>query len=107
MSIYCGKIGFVFSDEVRPGVFQNKVIEKQCFGNILSLSKKTGSDSKIVDDIIIDSRISILGEPYIHENLPHIKYLTYMGNKWKVSSVIPADYPRLTITLGGVYNENN
>ena len=33
-----------------------------------------------------------------------MKYVTYMGVKWKVEN-ISVQFPRLVLSLGGIYNE--
>lgn len=38
------------------------------------------------------------------ENVGNMRYATYMNSKWKITDV-EVEYPRLILTLGGVYNE--
>lgn len=46
-----------------------------------------------------------MSNSYLIENLPYILYVTYAGNKWKVTSV-DLQHPRVILEIGGVYNEN-
>ena len=56
------------------------------------------------DDIRINHRISILADPFAMKHFHSIRYVEWMGVKWKVTSVDPTKYPRLTLTLGEQYN---
>ena len=47
---------------------------------------------------------TILADPYANENFFKMKYITYMGSKWKITDV-RVEFPRLILTVGGLYNE--
>lgn len=104
MSKWFGKIGFGETEEVEPGVWKENIIENEYFGDVYDASRSYQlSGSHINDDITMSVRISVLSNHYLNQNLDNIKYVEYMGTTWHVKSVVPA-YPRLIITLGGVYN---
>ena len=105
MAKYYGTIGFVKSVEsdTAVDVYEESVTEKQYSGDILQISFRSQSTDNVNDDIAISNRISILLDPFALENFQYIRYAEWMGIKWKVSSV-DMEYPRLTLTLGGVYN---
>ena len=52
---------------------------------------------------MISNDISILSVPYAVNNFHSMRYIEFMGAKWKVSDV-EVQYPRLLLTLGGLYN---
>ena len=58
------------------------------------------------EDLVIANDLSIVADPYAKKNFHSIRYATYMGTKWRVRMVKEA-YPRLTLVLGGVYNDSN
>lgn len=104
MAKYYGNIGFMETVETAPSVWTENIVEHPYFGDVLSNSKRfqAGSD-KVNDDIDISNRISIVADPYAYQNFHAIRYVTWMGAKWKVSSV-DVEYPRLILSIGGVYN---
>lgn len=104
MAKFYGTIGYVSSNEIRPGVWENQVTERQYFGDLKRNSSRwsTSSDSTI-DDLTINNQISIVADPYAYQNSHLMKYVEFMGAKWKITNV-EVKRPRLTLTLGGVYN---
>ena len=57
------------------------------------------------DPIKIGNKISIVMDPYSRDNFSKIRYVKWLGNTLKVTN-IDVKYPRLILSLGGVYNEN-
>ena len=58
------------------------------------------------DDIDLLVKVSVIYDQFAIENMGHIKYVTHLGSKWKVTSIEP-EYPRLIMTLGGLFNEQS
>lgn len=104
MAKFCGNIGFVVVTETKPGVWEEVPTEKKYFGDVLKNLARHQSASQLNDNILISDEISIIADPFVRENLSSIRYVNYMGVNWKVSSVDASNYPRLVLTLGGVYN---
>lgn len=100
---YFGKIGYGVTEETRPGVHEPRIVEKEYYGDIVRNSRRLEGGSKVNDDLNISISLSIVADPFAYQNFHQIKYAEYMGAKWKATSVEP-QYPRLIITLGGVYN---
>lgn len=103
MSKYFGKIGYGVTEETRPGVYEPQIVEKEYYGDIVRNTRRLENGGKVVDDLNINMTLSIVADPFAYQNFHQIKYAEYMGSKWKVSSV-EVQYPRLILTLGGVYN---
>lgn len=103
MSKYFGKIGFGVTEETKPGVYEPQIVEKEYYGDIVRNSRRLDNGSKVNDDLNINMTLSIVADPFAYQNFHQLKYVEYMGAKWKATSVEP-QYPRMTITLGGVYN---
>lgn len=105
MAKYYGTIGFELTKEVRPGVWAPEIVEKSGYkGDVISQSYRWQNASKVNDDVDILVKISVLYDQFAIENIGHIKYVVYLGSKWKVTSVEP-EYPRLAMSLGGLWNE--
>ena len=103
MSKYFGKIGFGVTEETRPGVHVSTITEGEYYGDIVRNSRRLDGGSKVNDDLNINMTLSIVADPFAFNNFHQLKYVEYMGAKWKATSVEP-QFPRLIITLGGVYN---
>lgn len=103
MSKYFGKIGFGVTEETRPGVYEQKMTVKEYYGDIVRNSRRLENGGKVNDDLNINMNLSIVADPFAYQNFHQLKYVEYMGAKWKATSVEP-QFPRLIITLGGVYN---
>ena len=106
MPKYYGTIGFVETRETAPDVWTEEITEREYSGDVLRIQRRWQGSEYLNDDLTISNRLSILSDPYAYNNFQSIRYATWMGAKWKVTSVEVA-YPRLLLDLGGVYNEQN
>lgn len=104
MAKFSGKIGYISTVETKPGIWEETVIEKQYYGDLVkNTSRFTVSDSTN-DNITISNSISIVADQYACYNYMHMRYVVFMNSKWKISNVELA-YPRIILTLGGQYHE--
>lgn len=105
MSKFFGNIGFTKAVEEPEGsgIYKNKIVVKKYRGDILRNIQRSDSNSVIIDNVTLSNQLSIVSDPYIRENVGFIAYAEYMGTRWKVTS-IEVKYPRLLLTLGGIYN---
>ena len=103
MAKYCGNIIFSTSVETKPGVWTKQITKKKYIGELTRASRNVNGSDKLNDDISISNQISIIADPYINENLFAIKAVEFMGTAWKVNN-IDVQYPRLILSIGGVWN---
>ena len=103
MPKFYGSIGYAISKETAPGVWVEDIVEHEYSGDVYRNTRKLQSGNQVNDSIDISNEISILSDPFANENFDSMRYVTYMGAKWKVSSV-EVRYPRLILTVGGLYN---
>lgn len=103
MAKFYGEIGFAIPTETSPDVWEDVITKRNYYGDILRNSRHLRNLSKLNDDIEISNQLSILADPFANENFHSIRYVEYMGTKWKVSYV-EVQYPRLILSFGGVYN---
>lgn len=103
MAKYYGAVGYATSVEVRPGIWKDEITERKYYGDVIRNNRRLESGEQVNDDINISNEISILADPYANENFHLIKYVEFMGTKWKVSN-ITVQFPRLILSVGGVYN---
>lgn len=103
---FSGYVGFWVKDvEVRPGIWESKIIERKYVGEILRNNRNLQLTNKQNPDLSINNQISILSDLYAKQNWHSICYVIWNGVKWTVDSV-EVNYPRLTLNLGGLYHGN-
>lgn len=103
MAKWFGVIGYAEQVETKPGVWKEAITEREYFGDMTRNTRRLQSTDQLNDDISISNEISIVSDPYANENFHSMRYATYMGTKWKITSV-EVQYPRLILSLGGVWN---
>lgn len=104
MAKFYGAIGYIEPVETAPGVWMDQVTERMYSGDLVRNSSRwTTSSDSTNDDLSINNQISIVADPYAYQKFHYIKYVEFMGTKWKVTSV-DVQYPRLILSVGGVYN---
>jgi len=105
---FVGKVGFWASEvEVSPGVYRSKIIEKDYTGNVYKNTRMfQGGEDRQNDNLVPSNQVSIISDLYARDNWNSIRYVVWNGVKWKVTNV-DVGFPRLTLTIGGVYNGTN
>ena len=104
MAKFYGKVGYLETVESEPGYWEEKAIERDYYGDVTRNTSRYQHEGQVNDNIVINNILSIVADPYANENFQHIRYVIWLGTKWKVTNV-EVQYPRLILTLGGVYNE--
>lgn len=104
MPKYYGSVGFVIEEELRPGVCVEKIVERQYYGDLVRNYRRLEGAQQLNDNIKISNSFSIVMDPFAYNNFHSIRYIEYMGVKWKVESVDASNPPRLTLDAGSVYN---
>lgn len=102
---FFGTIGLFTQTETAPGVWEERIVEKECYGDVVSDNRIFQNHSQLNDDITISNSFSIVADKEAYTYFHNIRYVNYMGTKWKVESVDASNPPRLTLDVGGVYNE--
>jgi len=106
MAKFYGPVGYGIPTEVPPesGVWQDVITERTYSGDILRNSRKLViASGTLNDNINMSNEISIVSDPFANANFQSIRYIEYMGTKWKITSV-EVKYPRLILEMGGLYN---
>lgn len=101
---YAGNIGYMVLENPEPGIWtEDDIVEIFYKGDLVRNNKKNQAADGVNDNINISNEISIIADPYAMENFFNIVYAEFAGNKWKVTNVT-IQYPRLILSLGGVWN---
>ena len=103
MNKFYGKIGYAISEETVPGVWVERIVERSYYGDVIRNIRRLQSSENLNDDINVSNEISIVADAFANQNFHSMRYVEYMSTKWKVSS-IEVKYPRLILSIGGVYN---
>ena len=105
MAKFYGIVGYVKTVETEPGVYSEEITERTYFGDIIRNTRMLQNSSVGTNDNInISNQISIVSDPYAIQNFHSIRYVEFMGTNWKVTSVDASQYPRLILSMGGLYN---
>ena len=103
MGKFYGSIGYAETVETSPGVWVEQITERKYYGDVNRDFRRLQSANQLNDNINVSSEISIVADPYAYNHFHSMRYVEFMGAKWKVSTVEPKP-PRLILTLGGLYN---
>ena len=103
MAKFYGNIGFAETVETEPGVWVEEMTVRPYYGDLVRNTRRLENSGGVNDNVNISNDISIIADPYANHNFHSIRYIEFMGAKWKVSN-IEFQYPRLILTIGGVYN---
>ena len=103
MAKYFGRIGYAEQVETVPGVWEEKIIERNYYGDVVRNIRRLESSGNLNDNINVSMEISIVADPYAIQNFHAMRYVEFMGSLWKITSV-EVNYPRLILSIGGVYN---
>lgn len=104
MAKYYGSVGYTVTQETSPGVWEETIEERNYYGDVIRNTRRMNSADKVNNDIDISNEISILADPFAMNNFHTMRYATFMGAKWKITSV-EVQFPRLILSIGGLYNE--
>lgn len=104
MPKFAGSVGYATqATETSAGVWTEGMTERSLKGDVLRASKTQDTDNEVNDGITLGNRISLVADQYAFNNFHAIRYVQWMGARWKVTN-IEVQPPRLILTLGGVWN---
>ena len=105
MEKFYGPIGYVELVETEPDIWEEKVTERNYCGDWLRNLGKVQGSGDVNDNVNLANKLSIVSDPYSTEHFLTMRYVAFMGAKWKITDV-EVKYPRLILTIGGLYNGN-
>lgn len=106
MARFYGNIGFGVTEEVRPGVWMDKFVERPYYGTETRVVARQEPAEKVNNDLTFNNEISIIADTYAYSHYAEIKYVVVMGVKWGVTA-IRMDRPRLILNIGKVWKEDS
>lgn len=103
MAKFAGMIGYAETVETVPGVWEEKIAERQHFGDWIRNTRRLQPTDQLNDNINISNELSIIANPYAMNHFHKMRYVKYLGTAWKITN-IEMRYPRLILSVGGEYN---
>ena len=103
MAKFYREIGYSTTTETSPGVWEEQIAARNYYGELVRNTRRLQTTDQVNDSINISNEISIVADPYAINNFHSMRYVEFMGTKWKITN-IEVRYPRLILTLGGEYN---
>lgn len=103
MNKWYGKVGYVETVEVEPGIWEEQETVRPYYGDLVRNTSKFLTSGNVNDNRDVSVEISIVADPYAELNFRSIRYVEFGGVNWKVNTVEPKR-PRLILALGGEYN---
>jgi hypothetical protein len=103
MAKYFGEVGYGENVNTKPGVWEDQIVEKSYFGDVLRNTRQIREGENLNLDLSVQNSISIVADAYANEHFFAIRYIRWAGTLWTVTDV-EVQSPRLILRLGGVYN---
>lgn len=108
MARWYGKVGYAITEDSGNGVWTENIVEKYYYGDVQKPRTSWQQNSNSINDNIrVTCQISILADPYAYHYFVYMRWVEYMGQKWKIESVENMEGPRLLLNVGGLYEEQN
>lgn len=104
MARFHGLIGYATPiEETAPGVFEESYVERPCDGDHVRRTRRLQTGDQLNQNVVVADEVSVYADPYARQNYYMIRYVVMDGVKWTATSA-RVEYPKIVITLGGVYN---
>lgn len=104
MAKFNGMVGYSIVSETTPGVWEESYTERPYVGDVARLSRAIQTQQNSTNDnVVLSNQITIVADAFAFENFFNIRYVRWLGSKWKVRNV-EVNRPRLILTLSEVFN---
>lgn len=104
MNRFYGKVGYAVQEEVRTGVWEDIITERNYFGELVEKSwREQQAADQVHTNLKLNTNIKIVADSFAINHFSNIRYICYGGARWMVTGV-KAEHPRIILTIGGLYN---
>lgn len=100
---FSGNVGYGASVESAPGVWEDSIVARPYFGDVVRNTRKLAEGEDLHHDLSVSNSISIVADAYANGHFFEIRYVEWAGTLWTVTDV-EVQAPRLLLRLGEVYN---
>jgi hypothetical protein len=103
MAKFHGKIGYAQTTETAPGVYDEVIVEKVYYGDVIQNRRLLHNTDQVNPALTSGNSISIVADAFANGNYFAMRYVEWAGVRWTVQDV-EVQRPRLLLRLGEVYN---
>lgn len=104
MNRFYGNVGYAIQVETNKGRWEDSIVERPYYGELKDRSWRNNvAADQVHDNIRLNTDLEIIANPFAIEHFSEIRYVCYGGARWVVTG-ITCKYPRIHLTLGGIYN---
>lgn len=103
MAKFHGEVGYVSPTETAAGVWEEVITPRMTYGDVIRNARRMETSENLNDNLALSNSFSLMLDAYSEQNFSAIRYVEWMGTRWKVTNV-EVQRPRLILTIGGVYN---
>lgn len=100
--LYHGKLGFITTVDKGHGIRGKESVERYYYGDLKRISWHRADPQAVNTGLNISNQLSIMGDPFLDENLSDLKWVEFKNKKWAVTNV-EVEPPRIVITMGDLY----
>lgn len=107
MAKWYGNIGYATMVEIAAGDWAEKIVARPYYGDSIRNTRLLQQNSNSTNNNVnIGNQLSIVADPYANDHIYDMRYAEFQGNNWIITNV-DVQFPRLILTLGGLYNNGN
>lgn len=89
MAKWFGKIGFEGQTvETAPSVFTEETVEREYYGDVLEWGRQLQAGDGVNDNVTFQNRLSIVADPFAHENFGSIQHTREAEPAWHQNGVL-------------------
>lgn len=103
MARFFGKVGYATTSETSPGVWTSSYTEREYYGDVSRNIRRLDGNEPVNLNVALNNSFSILADAYAYDHMADIRYVEFMGVKWKVSAV-EVQRPRLILSVTEEYD---
>lgn len=103
MGRFYGKVGYIKTESDGFDIYEMVPCERTYYGDVTRNIRRWERSDSLNDNLSLDNIISIVADDYAYEHFFEIRYVEWMGARWKVTN-IEVQRPRLILTIGGAYH---
>lgn len=100
---YSGKLGIAQQTEVRPGVWEETITERDVLGTVKQRTEVLEQGDNILPRYSTTTSISVLSRGLGPMDNSMLRYVTWLGKRWQIASTV-TDYPHLTFFIREEYH---
>ena len=104
---YRDLLGFATEVESAPGVWTPYIEERPFSGDVVKYTSHFQEQQNSINPTPqLRNQISVVGTPFLFDNLPRLRYAWFLGYRWKITSTELVGN-RLILDLGDLYTEDS